>query len=34
MVSCGIGDELANALEIGDNLTINAEDGSFESASF
>ncbi len=34
MVSCGIGDELASALEIGDNLTINAEDGSFESASF
>jgi hypothetical protein len=34
MVSCGIGDELPNALKIGDNLTINAEDGSFEGASF
>jgi hypothetical protein len=34
MVSCGMSDELASALEIGDNLTINAEDGSFEGASF
>jgi hypothetical protein len=34
MVSCDIGDELASALEIGDNLAINAKDGSFEGASF
>jgi hypothetical protein len=34
MVSYDIGDELPNALEIGDNLVVNAKDGSFECASF
>jgi hypothetical protein len=34
MVSCDIGDELASALGIGDNLAVNAKDGSLKGASF
>jgi hypothetical protein len=34
MVFCDLGDELDSVLKIGDNLAINAEDGSFEGASF
>jgi len=31
---CDLGDELAIALEIGDNLTINIEEGNDEGVSF